>query len=278
MGRRSVRLPILSGVSRENTGMSGRHDPGLAPAGLLLDQLGRAFTGLDWIIPAGGLAEGVPPRAMHPVALRGWLLSDATSYGQRDAAWAAVVAAARGSGSDAAGYRLLAVGLALLGLGGWRRRIRVVTAQDVPDIHADLVVGFFTRLNTIDTRRANIAGRLIDSAIAHAALRYRRHHTRPRPLDPHRAPVAQSGRDVGLQAGLHAAAVRLARTGQRIHPRDLELIAATRIDGRPLTAVASDLGISVDAAYKRRQRAETRLAAVLRPTASARPSATAGEL
>ena len=78
----------------------------------------------------------------------------------------------RGGGPDAAGYRLLAVGLALLGLGGWRRRIRVVTAQDVPDIHADLVVGFFTRLSTIDTRRANIAGRLIDSAIGYAALCY----------------------------------------------------------------------------------------------------------
>jgi DNA-directed RNA polymerase specialized sigma24 family protein len=247
--------------------MSGRHDPGLAPTGLLLDQLGRAFTGLDWIIPADGLTEGVPPQAMHPVALRGWLLSEATTYAQRDAAWGAVVAAARGPGPDAASYRLLAVGLAVLGLGGWRRRIRVVTAQDVPDIHADLVVGFFTRLAVIDTRRANIAGRLIDSAIGYAALRYRRHHTRPRPVDPHHSPTAvRSGRDAGLQECLHAAAARLARTGLRIHPRDLELIAATRIDHRPLAQVAADLGISVDAAYKRRQRAEHRLATVLHPT------------
>jgi DNA-directed RNA polymerase specialized sigma24 family protein len=251
--------------------MSGRHDPGLAPAGLLLDQLGRAFTGLDWIIPAGGLADRLPPRAMHPVTLRGWLLSETTSYGQRDAAWAAVVGAARGPGPDAASYRLLAVGLAVLGLGGWRRRIHAVTAQDVPDIHADLVVGFFTRLNSIDTRRANIAGRLIDSAIGYAALRYRRHHTRPRPVDPHRTPATvRSGRDAGLQACLNAAAARLARTGQRIHPRDLELIAATRIDHRPLAQVAADLGISVDAAYKRRQRAEHRLATVLHPHAARR--------
>jgi DNA-directed RNA polymerase specialized sigma24 family protein len=252
--------------------MSGRRDPGLAPAGLLLDQLGRVFTGLDWIIPAGGLADGAPPRAMHPVALRGWLLSETTGYAQRDAAWAAVVAAARDSGPDAAGYRLLAVGLALLGLGGWRRRIRVVTAQDVPDIHADLVVGFFTRLTSIDTRRANIAGRLIDSAIGYAATRHRRHHARPRPLDPNGAPATGwSGRDAGLQACLNAAAARLARTGQRIHPRDLELVAATRIDHRPLAEVAAGLGISVDAAYKRRQRAEHRLATVLHPTTHTRP-------
>jgi DNA-directed RNA polymerase specialized sigma24 family protein len=184
------------------------------------------------------------------------------------------VAAARASGPDAAGYRLLAVGLALLGLGGWRRRIRVVTTQDVPDIHADLVVGFFTRLASIDTRRANIAGRLIDSAIGYAATRYRRHHARPHPLDPQRAPAtARPGRDTGLQACLHAAAARLARTGQRIHPADLELVAATRIDARPLAAVAASLGISVDAAYKRRQRAEHRLAAVLHRTSRTRSTA-----
>lgn len=94
-----------------------------------------------------------------------------------------VVAAARGSGPDAASWRLLAVGLAGLGLGGWRRRIPVVAAQDVPDVHADLVVGFFSRLATIDTGRGNIAGRLVDSAIGYAAARHRRHQARPRPVD-----------------------------------------------------------------------------------------------
>jgi DNA-directed RNA polymerase specialized sigma24 family protein len=252
--------------------MSGRHDPGLAGSGPLLDQLGRVFTRLDWILPAGSLAPGVPPRAMHPDALRGWLLSEGTDYAQRDAAWATVVAAARGSGPDAASWRLLAVGLAALGLGGWPRRIHAVAAQDVPDVHADLVVGFFTRLATIDTRRANIAGRLIDSAIGYAAARQRRHHTRPRPVDASWwSGTAGAGRDAGLQASLHAAAARLARCGQRIHPRDLELVAATRIDHRPLADVAADLGLSVDAAYKRRQRAEHRLAAVLHPS-PARPA------
>lgn len=70
--------------------MPGRRDPGLAGPGLLLDQLGRVFARLDWVLPAGSLAEGVPPRAMHPVELRAWLLSEGTGYGQRDAAWAAV--------------------------------------------------------------------------------------------------------------------------------------------------------------------------------------------
>jgi DNA-directed RNA polymerase specialized sigma24 family protein len=74
---------------------------------------------------------------------------------------------------------------------------------------------------------------------------------------------------------LHWNAARLARTGQRIHPADLELIAATRIDHRPLAEVAADLGISVDAAYKRRQRAEHRLAAVLHPTSTRKRSAAA---
>ena len=259
--------------------MSGRRDPGLAGPGPLLDQLGRAFTRLDWILPAGSLADGVPPRAMHPQVLRAWLLSEGTGYAQRDAAWAAVVTAARGPGPDAAAYRLLAVGLAGLGLGGWRRRIPVVAAQDVPDVHADLVVGFFTRLATIDTGRGNIAGRLVDSAIGYAAARHRRHHARPRPVDASWwSGTAWAGRDTGLQASLHTAAARLARSGRRLHPRDLELVAATRIDGRPLADVAADLGLSVDAAYKRRQRAEHRLATVLRPSLAppAAPAAPAG--
>jgi hypothetical protein len=99
--------------------MSGRRDPGLASAGPLLDQLGRVFTRLEWTLPAGSLALGVPPRAMHPEVLRGWLLAETTDYQQRDAAWAAVVAIARGPGPDAASFRLLAVGLAVLGLGGF---------------------------------------------------------------------------------------------------------------------------------------------------------------
>jgi hypothetical protein len=52
-----------------------------------------------------------------------------------------------------------------------------------------------------------------------------------------------------------------------MHPLDLELIAATRIDGRTLRDVAADLALGVDAAYKRRQRAEHRLATVLHPPA-----------
>ena len=183
------------------------------------------------------------------------------------------MAAARGTGPDAAGYRFLAVGLALYGLGGWGRRVRVWSAQEVPDIHADLVTGFLTRLENVDTDRANIAGRLIDSAIGYAARRHRTHQARPRPVDPNLRPGPDThtpGRDAGLQACLQRAADRLADLGHPIHPDDLELIAATRIDRHPLSQVAADLGVSVDAAYKRRQRAERRFAAILLPPRSPR--------
>ena len=67
--------------------MSGHRDPGLArglgPVGPLLDRLDVAFTDLDWVIPAGGLTCGVPPRAMRPAALRGWLLAPDTGYRHR---------------------------------------------------------------------------------------------------------------------------------------------------------------------------------------------------
>lgn len=59
-----------------------------------------------------------------------------------------------------------------------------------------------------------------------------------RVLDQNRPPLpvevswwsgtAGAGRDAGLQACLHAAAARLARSGRRLHPGDLELVADPR--------------------------------------------------
>jgi DNA-directed RNA polymerase specialized sigma24 family protein len=260
--------------------MSGRDQPELAPAGPLLAGVDRVFADLDWTIPAGRLAPGIPPRPVRPAALRRWLLATTTSYHERDAAWAGVVTTTRQPGPDGQAYRLLALGLALVGLQGFRRRIRIWDAQDVPDLTADLIAGFYTRLAIIDTSAPNIAGRLIDSAIGYAARRYRHHQSRPRPTpavtSPDTGPLpaisapgwgAGCGREAGMDGALRAAAARLAACGQELHPLDLELIAATRIDRRTLRDVAADLALGVDAAYKRRQRAEHRLATVLHPPA-----------
>jgi DNA-directed RNA polymerase specialized sigma24 family protein len=61
----------------------------------------------------------------------------------------------------------------------------------------------------------------------------------------------------------------LRSTGARITDADVELIAATRLAGQSLTEVAAVAGIPVEAAYKRRRRAEQRVADALQTTREA---------
>jgi len=233
---------------------------------------------------------------MSATGLRRWLLADATTYATRDRAWADLITRAQRTGPDAGsdaapgicpgigrdeaqarGYRFLAVGLALPGLRGWRRRIPLVRAGQVAEVQADIVTGFLIRLASIDPAGPNLAGRLIDSAIGYAARRHRYG-----PGDPLLIPMAPdtltalAGRLPGqhgdgkadddaqtLQDCLARYATRLRAVGARVPDLDVELIALTRLDGMPITAAAARLGIPLQAAYKRRQRAEHRLAAAL---------------
>jgi hypothetical protein len=138
----------------------------------LLEWLDDAFAAWDWPLDPDQFAPDVPAGITTPTALRRWLLSTDTGYPARDRVWAQTVTATRRA-PDARDYQFLAVGLALAGLRNYRRRIRIRHHSDLPDVHADLVTGFLTRLTTIDVRHRNVAGRLIDSAIGHAAHRYR---------------------------------------------------------------------------------------------------------
>ena len=76
---------------------------------------------------------------------------------------------------------------------------------------------------------------------------------------------------------LEGVASEVAAAGPRLDPQGLELIARTLLDRQDLADAAADLGLSVQAAYKRRQRAEARIAAVyrirVRRPASGRPTA-----
>jgi hypothetical protein len=255
--------------------------PALVPAGLPLDGLETAFTRLRWTIPADELAAGLPPQAMVPRQLRQYLARTTTSYELRDQAWVAVVTRARGDHPTGPAYRLVAVGLALAGLRRFRRRIQVHQTQELPDVHADLIEGFLIRLATIDTNRRNIAGRLIGSAIGHAARRHRDRHdqppaaeidqTSPAPLTRRLWPHPES-----VEVCLYQTAARLAATDPTAPPIDpdtLTLIVLTRIDGHHMETALAILNtqpgrehkLPLEAAYKRRQRAEQRLAALLAP-------------
>jgi len=239
------------------------HEPALIPGGLLLDWLDTVFADLTWPIPAGSLAPGLPATAVLPRQLRQLLLAEATGYDTRDAIWAGIVARsrqpeARGTGSPRSAWTSpgCAAGCASGSGSG--------TPQDLPDVHADLVCGFLTRLATIDTSGRNIAGRLIDSAIGHAARRYAARLDRPRPTDL--ATDANITRPLRPRPGnpevaLRRVAARLAHAGTPVSARDVELIARTRLESDTLLAAAADLGLTAEAAYKRRQRAEHRIAA-----------------
>jgi DNA-directed RNA polymerase specialized sigma24 family protein len=251
--------------------------PGLVQARPLLEWLDDAFASWDWPLGNNHFAPDVPERITTPTALRRWLLAASTDYATRDQVWAQIVTASR-CGFEAGEYRFLAVGLALAGLRNYRRRIHVRHVGDLPDVHADLVAGFLTRLASIDTGSRNVAGRLIDSAIGYAARRYRDHQSRPLPSapatlttltagsadggftrDPRRAdPTAEPAERVLLED----LAARLQHGGVRVSVDDLELIAVTRAAGRSLAEAAAELGIPAEAAYKRRRRAEQRLATV----------------
>jgi hypothetical protein len=267
--------------------MSGHSEPVLVQARPLLEWLDDAFSAWGWRIDAGRLAPPVPARIVTATGLRRWLLAETTDYPTRDRVWAQVVIGSR-SGPDARAYRFLALGLALAGLRNYRRRIHVRSAADLPDVHSDIAAGFLTRLATIDPAARNLAGRLIDSGIGYAARRYRDQQSRPLPvhiaslgLTPADGGLARAPRRIGrgastvranddvetadAEALLQELAARSDRNGVRIRCQDLELIAATRLDGRSLTQAATELGIPAEAAYKRRRRAEQRLATVLQP-------------
>jgi hypothetical protein len=176
------------------------HQPALIPRALSLEWLDEVFLDLDWTIPAGTLAPDLPETAVTPAELRQFLLDEATSYSTRDAIWTGIVAKARGP--DSSSYQLIALGLALPGLKGFRRHIRVTDSQDLLDVQGDLLCGFLTRLATIDTTKRNIAGRLIDGAIGHAARRYTTHRRRSRPArSPRTAIRSLPGRSRSTAAG-----------------------------------------------------------------------------
>ena len=260
--------------------MSGDTGAATTVGRALLHRLDEDFVAWPWRLEPDCLAPGIPPRPMSPSGLRRWLLAGSTDYPTRDRTWSRIVVRSRPPDPEATAFRLLAVGLAGYGLRNYARRIHVRSSQDLPDLHADLVTGFLVRLATVDPEGRNVAGRLIDSAIGYAARRYR--PARPIPVDLLQASHARPGADVGdvrdlpdgggggrderetLGRTLRRAVERAALDGTPVPAGDVDLIAATRLDGQSVSEVAARLGLGVDAAYKRRRRAEQRLAVVLR--------------
>jgi hypothetical protein len=224
-----------------------------------LDAAQRAFTLL--VLPPthvgfdGRGFDGLPDEILPLDELRDLLLSPAASVEVRDAVWRELVTRAR---RDGPAWVIAAVGVAMPGLrrtagllaAGWRR--------DIEDLDCELIVGFVSRLKTIDLDVPRVCGRLID-----AGLR-----------------AARKARDADSDAQLiHADAVGpIAPIHPWDHPElvlaravaaavidadEANLIAATRLEDATVAQVAGRLGIPASTAGDWRARAERRLAAAI---------------
>lgn len=236
------------------------HEPAAAavPHGPILEWFDQVFHTTNHQVPARHLTPDFPTAAMGMQELHQHLhIYTKLNPQGADNAWAAVVRLTRQPGREGTLWRFIAIGLALWSLRHAARRIGATNADERAELHADLVQGFLQRLPTIDIDRPNIAARLVDSARHHA--RRHRHHHDPRPYN--NLDLLPTPTTTGWQDTLDRLAADMAAAGRRLHPTDLEIIARTRIDGLPLRHVAADLHLPAETAYKRRLRAEERLAA-----------------
>ncbi|MBT8224189.1 MAG: hypothetical protein HKP61_20970 [Dactylosporangium sp.] len=239
-------------------------EPALVPLNvLLLQHLDEVFAELTWRIPPGVLGMGLPTRSLVPRQLRLLVMDRSTSYPYRDAVWAGVVRCCRAP--DARRWRLVAIGLAVPGLRKWCKQHPPLPV-DLPEVHADLVAGLLTRLATIEPIGTDLGGRLIFSAIGYA-----RRQAQRRLSSLVSADTGQAGRslrprfgnlDVGLARVVEAVNGAHASNGvgSRLDPADMFLIGRTRLERCTLAEAAAELGVGVEAAYKRRQRAEALIA------------------
>lgn len=205
---------------------------GCAPAGPTLD---------------GTLCPDLPQRPLLLTELRELLLDRSVSNTTRDVVWRDLVQNAR---KDAAQWKVAAVGMALPSLRTIARQL-ASEATEPEDVDNEVLVGFMAALYTIDLDEPNIRPRLCDAAKT-AGRRARRiaesHSGRRAPVNESTPPPAPQGHPDFVLADAVAKNV--------VSQLDAELIGLTRLEDMPLHEAAACLGLTTEAATKRRQRAE----------------------
>ncbi|MFI0352836.1 hypothetical protein [Actinomadura sp. 9N407] len=201
------------------------------------------------------LGLGLPARLIDLAELRGLLLNGATDEA-KDAVWAELVRRAR-TGDPA--WVIGCVGVAMPGLKNISARaIRTAPERLADDIVSELITEFVAQLQRVDLDRRNIAPRLLLWA-RKGALRVQGRESRLVPTDPTEVPAAPAVPEAE-PVGLLAEAVE-----QGVITRaEAALIASTRLDGVTLTEHARACKEPEKRLYKRRERAEARVAAALR--------------
>ncbi|WP_379575249.1 RNA polymerase sigma factor [Nonomuraea mangrovi] len=207
-------------------------------------------------LDGAALAPDLPQRPIPLAELRTVLTRRAVSDAARDAVWREPIRRARLLGAM---WLIGAVGVALPALRGIAGRITGgYLAGDPADIDNEVLTRFVEALRTIDLDVPNVRPRLCNEA-RRAGERARKlaESTSGRPLPvtvsvPPRPPW-------GHPDFVLFDAVAKGVVGEL----DAELIGRTRLEQRTLADAAAELGLSEEAAKKRRQRAEPVLCAAV---------------
>lgn len=238
----------------------------------VLDTARRAFglllAGPHPISLDGRTIPGLPPRRVPLDQVQELLVHRRCPQRLRDRVWHHLATRSRIEGGP---WTVACAGMALPALITIAARLSARHRLETTDLHAAVLAGFLTALAEIDLERPGIMNRLRWAAYrsGHAALREAL--DAPEPGTPTRVTGGPLGRSVEGHPDLVLA--RAVADGL-LTPREADVIAATRLDGRSLTRFAHECGSSYEALKKTRARAEQRLAGHLttpRAPASAPP-------
>ncbi|WP_182881739.1 pilin [Microbispora sp. H10949] len=195
------------------------------------------------------VGHGLPSRRMLLIELRDVLIHPSCSNAARDAVWRLLVTRARQNGPQ---WMVSAVGVAVPALRGISGRIcRGYVAGDPEDIDTEVLTAFIEAIRTVNLGTPNVFTRMC--AVARRAGERARENAeagvaRRFPLQESAPPAVPWG---------HPDLVLLDAVAKGVISEvDAELIGMTRLEKRTLADAARQLGLTTEAAKKRRQRCE----------------------
>ena len=199
--------------------------------------------------------------------LRELLTAPTKSIEVKNRAWAMVVTRAQ---HDHPGWRLAAVGLALPRLRSLATELCRGYQGDRGEVETEILTGFLTALAQARTPAQQRFPALVRAA-RHAGLAWLRQHrlaaptiADPATLDPDQHTTRSAPLTTTTGPAGHPDLVLADAVAAGILTRvDVDIIAATRLEGRTLRVVAAAYSVSTQAVWQRRHRAEKRLLAAL---------------
>jgi DNA-directed RNA polymerase specialized sigma24 family protein len=209
-------------------------------------------------VDGGQVADDLPARQIPLDEMRRLLLHGRVSFETKDRVLGLVAGRAQ-SGDEA--WVVALAGLLMPGLKRVARRLRRIEGVDAHEVGSAVVVGLLEALAHLDPHRDRIAASVCWEVYRRAHRAVAPRERSPLPLSEHVARPTVSG------AHPEEVLARAVRAGV-LTPDDAELIAATRLERRPVSDLALSLGLPRPRLAKRRLRAEARIAELLRREAA----------